>query len=37
MIEKMMTQLQERYPNIYRVLVEERNIYMVKKLQELQQ
>lgn len=36
-IEKMMTQLKLRYPNIHRVLVEERNIYMVKKLQELQQ
>ena len=32
LILKMMGQVQERYPSIYKVLVEDRNKYMVKKL-----
>jgi len=32
LIEKMMKQLQKRYPNIYKTLVGDRNKYMVKQL-----
>ena len=32
LIEKMISQLKERYPNIYKTLVEDRNKYMVKQL-----
>ncbi len=32
LIRTMMKHLKERYPNVYRTLVEERNKYMVKKL-----
>mgnify|MGYP001581148710 CR=1 FL=1 len=32
LIHKMMKHLKERYPNVYRTLVEERNKYMVKKV-----
>ena len=31
-IEKMILQLEQRYPNVYKVLVEERNRYMLKKI-----
>ena len=32
LIEKMMEQLRERYPNVYKTLVTDRNKYMVKQL-----
>jgi len=32
LIESLITQMKDRYPNIYNVLVEERNQYMAKKL-----
>ena len=34
-IRKMMKHMKKRYPSIYRVLVHERNVYMVKKLQHI--
>jgi len=34
-IEKMMTTLKKRYPNVYKTLVADRNRYMVKKLVKL--
>ena len=36
-INELITQVKHRYPNIYKVLVEERNIYMAKKLFKLMQ
>jgi pheromone shutdown protein TraB len=36
-IIKMLDFVKQRYPNIYRVLIEERNIYMAKKIQQFQQ
>jgi pheromone shutdown protein TraB len=35
LIQKMMEQLKQRYPNIYKTLVEDRNRYMVRKLVKL--
>lgn len=35
LIAKMMKNLQKRYPNVYKALVEDRNKYMVKKLVQL--
>lgn len=35
-IERLMLQLKKRYPSLYRVLVEERNRYMVHRLVQLQ-
>jgi len=35
LIEKLMKMMKEKYPSIYMVLVEERNKYMAKKLQEI--
>jgi len=35
LIKKMMGQMKKRYPSIYKVLVEDRNKYMVKKLVKL--
>ncbi len=36
-IVKMLGFVKERYPNIYRVLIEERNIYMTRKIKQFQQ
>lgn len=36
-IEKMIVQVRERYPSFYTVLIEERNIFMAKKLQHAMQ
>lgn len=33
LIEKLIEQVKDRYPSFYKVLIEERNIYMAKKLQ----
>lgn len=32
LIEKMMGHFQERYPSVYKALVEERNKYMIRQL-----
>ncbi len=36
-IKKLISELEERYPNIYRVLVEERNIVMARNLKRIQE
>ncbi len=36
-IVKMLEFVKHRYPNIYRVLIEERNIYMARKIRQFQQ
>jgi len=35
LIDKMISRVRERYPNIYKVLIEERNYYMARKLKML--
>jgi pheromone shutdown-related protein TraB len=37
LIRKMMKEMKKRYPNIYRVLVTERNEFMARRLRELQE
>ena len=37
LIKKLIDNVKDRYPNLYRVLISERNFFMAKKLYELQQ
>ncbi len=37
LIAKMLLHVRERYPNVYKVLIEERNAYMVRKIRFFQQ
>ncbi len=37
LIKKLLLGVQERYPNIYRVLITERNAYMVRKILQFQE
>ena len=36
-IKELLEQVKEKYPNVYKVLVEERNSYMAKRLNRLMQ